>query len=153
MIFYRITKKQHASDAWTGNGAKLFGGRWNHKGYPAVYVSSAISLACLEILVHAQRENLLDQYRVFSIEIPDNLIEYLEEHHLPDNWRRDPAPISTMDIGTGWLNSQESLALIIPSTIIPAENNAILNPLHPRFSSCLKKVTEQEFVFDKRFIK
>ena len=150
MIFYRLVTRRYASEAWTGSGANQFGGRWNHKGHPAVYVSTSVSLASLEILVHARKETLLKQYQLFSIEIPDDEIERLDEAWLPDDWRDNPAPISTMDLGTGWLEATSTLALILPSCIIPQENNAILNPLHPAFNAALKTVETLPFAFDAR---
>ena len=59
MILYRLIKSEFAHDAWSGQGAHLYGGRWNHKGTPAVYASTQISLAALEILVHINQEQLL----------------------------------------------------------------------------------------------
>ena len=150
MIFYRLVTRRYASEAWTGSGANQFGGRWNHKGHPAVYVSTSVALASLEILVHARQETLLNQYQLFSIDIPDNAIERLDEQWLPDDWRDNPAPISTMDLGTNWLESSSGLALILPSCIIPQENNAILNPLHPAFSAALNTVEALPFAFDPR---
>ena len=152
MIFYRLTKSLYAADAWNGYGAKQYGGRWNHKGYPTVYVASSIALAALEILVHVAKESLLDNYSLFSIEIPDDEVTRLPDEYLPQNWRQDPAPIATMDLGSGWLESGEGAALILPSCIIPMENNAILNPQHPAFPSYLASVKELPFVFDSRLI-
>ncbi|CDL84997.1 RES family NAD+ phosphorylase [Xenorhabdus szentirmaii] len=152
MIFYRLTKSVHANEAWTGYGAKKFGGRWNHKGNAAVYVSGSIALAALEIYVHAPKETLLEEYRLFSIEIADEAIDYLQHRYLPDDWRRDPAPISTMDIGSGWLSATENLALIIPSCIIPHENNAIINPNHPDFPKFMGSIKELDFTFDQRLM-
>jgi len=123
----------YASEAWTGNGAKQYGGRWNHKGHATIYVATSVSLAALEVLVHVSNESILDDYTLFSIEIPDDEVSYIGEEFLPTDWRQDPAPVSTMDLGTGWLQSGEGAALIIPSSIIPMENNAILNPKHPDF--------------------
>ncbi|TCL05236.1 RES family NAD+ phosphorylase [Sodalis ligni] len=153
MIFYRLTQKIHAAEAWTGYGASIYGGRWNHKGSAAVYVSTTIALASLEILVHSIHDSLMNQYSLFSIELPDDQVEYLENAYLPDDWREDPAPFSTMDLGTGWLDSIEGIALIIPSCIIPQENNAILNPLHTDFRQALRSVKEIDFSFDGRLIK
>ncbi len=153
MIFYRLTKTQHAAEAWTGYGAKLYGGRWNHKGYPAIYVASSISLAALEVLVHISNEAILEEYTLFSIEIPDDQVAYVASEHLPTNWRSDPAPLSTMELGTGWLRSGEGAALILPSTIIPMENNAILNPSDVNFQHYLKSVMTLPFHFDRRLTK
>src|SRR5690606_31411543 len=68
MIFYRLVTGRFASEAWSGSGANQYGGRWNHKGHPAVYVSTSISLASLEILVHVRKDTVLNQYQLFSID-------------------------------------------------------------------------------------
>jgi len=153
MIFYRLIKVQYATEAWSGYGARLYGGRWNHKGHPAIYVASSVSLAALEVLVHMTSEAILEEYALFSIEITDNDIALLASEFLPDDWCQYPAPLSTMDLGTGWLQSMEGAALILPSSIIPMENNAILNPLHPAFGRALKSVKKLPFIFDQRLIK
>lgn len=77
-------------------------------------------------------------------------MEYLDKQWLPDNWQENPMPVSTMDLGTGWLQSGSGLALMLPSCIIPYENNAILNPLHPAFSEALASVRQYPFTFDPR---
>ena len=153
MIFFRLIKTQYASEAWTGNGAKQYGGRWNHKGHPTLYVATSVSLAALEVLVHVSNESILDEYTLFSIEIPDDEVSYITEDFLPADWRQDPAPVSTMDLGTGWLQSGEGAALIIPSSMIPMENNTVLNPQHPAFKGFLPSVQKLPFAFDHRLIK
>jgi RES domain-containing protein len=75
MIFYRLVTGRYASEAWTGSGANQYGGRWNHQGHPAVYVSTSIALASLEILVHVKNEAILNQYQLYSIEIPNSEVE------------------------------------------------------------------------------
>lgn len=150
MIFYRLVKAAFADEAWSGSGAKRFGGRWNHKGQAAVYVSSSIALAALEILVHAPRQSLLERYALFSIELPDSEVNYLESRYLPDDWTHDPAPLSTMDLGSGWLEANSGAALMVPSCVIPHENNALLNPHHPAFRAALESVVIYDFNFDRR---
>ncbi|HGN1705087.1 TPA: RES family NAD+ phosphorylase [Providencia rettgeri] len=151
MMLYRLIKADFAHDAWSGQGARLYGGRWNHKGTPAIYTSTSISLAALEILVHVNQDTLLNNFTLLSIDINDRYVMKLSVEHLPRDWQRDPAPTSTMDIGTAWLNNQDSLALIIPSCIIPYEYNAIINPLHPQFQKAANTVKPLDFHFDPRF--
>jgi RES domain-containing protein len=67
----------------------------------------------------------------------------------PEDWQENPAPVSTMDLGTGWLQANSALALILPSCIIPYENNAILNP-YIRRSTALNSVQQLPFIFDTR---
>lgn len=150
MILYRLIKSDFAHDAWSGQGARLYGGRWNHKGSPAIYTSSSIALAALEILVHINQETLLNKFSLFSIEVNDRYAMKLSLDHLPNDWQQDPAPTSTMDIGTTWLTNNDSLALLIPSCIIPYEYNAIINPLHPQFQKTLSTIKPLDFSFDPR---
>ncbi|MBC8653638.1 RES domain-containing protein [Providencia vermicola] len=151
MILYRLIKSDFAHDAWSGQGARLYGGRWNHKGTPAIYTSTSISLAALEILVHINQDTVLNHFTLLSIEINDRYVMRLSVEHLPDDWQRDPAPTSTMDIGTTWLTNQDSLALIVPSCIIPYEYNAIINPMHPQFQKVTQTIKPLDFAFDPRF--
>jgi hypothetical protein len=44
-------------------------------------------------------------------------------------------------------------ALMVPSSIIPMENNAILNPRHPTFVSYLRRVKKLPLAFDSRLVK
>lgn len=150
MIFYRLVTRRYASEAWSGSGANQYGGRWNHKGHPAVYVASSVSLAALEMLVHVPSESILNQYNLFSIDIPDNEIAFLDKQWLPSDWQENPAPLSTMDLGTAWLEADSGIALVLPSCVIPMENNAILNPQHAGFRKILASVTELPFSFDAR---
>lgn len=150
MILYRLVKSDFVQDAWSGQGARLYGGRWNHKGTPAVYTSTSISLATLEILVHVNQDTILNQFSLLSIDISDRYVMKLSLDHLPSDWQQDPAPTSTMDIGSTWLNNQDSLVLLIPSCIIPYEYNAIINPLHPQFQKVIHTVKALEFNVDPR---
>lgn len=103
--------------------------------------------------MHVSNEAILEEYTLFSIEIPDDQVSYVASEHLPTNWRHDPAPLSTMELGTGWLQSGEGAALVLPSTIIPMENNAILNPSDVNFQQYLQSVVALPFIFDSRLIK
>ena len=149
--FYRLTKSQYAAEAGPVMGQNSMVDAGIIKAIPPFMLPS-VSLAALEVLVHIGRESVLDEYTLFSIDIPDAEVAYLAEAFLPPDWRHDPAPLSTMDLGTGWLQSAEGAALMLPSTIIPMENNAILNPLHPAFSDYLPGVKALPFMFDRRLI-
>lgn len=147
---YRIVKRKWASSAFDGEGARRFGGRWNSKGVPCVYLSSSISLAALEMLVHLQSADLLQTYALFTLDIPHKHLRELDESELPANWRDDPAPGETAAIGDEWLRSGEGMALLVPSTVVPLEYNLILNPRHPAFADCIDAAREIAFNFDQR---
>ena len=145
-----MVKKKRAVNAFDGEGARLYGGRWNSKGKPCIYLASTPSLALLEIMVHLDDYSLLASYILFQITIPKILLLELDQGSLPNDWRADPAPLSTAHIGDDWLLEQSSLALSVPSTIMPIENNILLNTEHPEYSKVLKTIKEVDFSPDLR---
>lgn len=134
MKAWRIEKQKRAGSAKSGEGARIAGGRWNSPGLPIVYASEHLSLAVLEILVHAPDITQRQVARaVASITIPDDLTEVVLLKLLPQGF--GPAtPLSvTQAIGDEWLKSNRSLMLLVPSAIVTTEHNVLLNPLHPDF--------------------
>ena len=49
---WRIVQMRFTDRAFEGEGARLFGGRWNRRGTPIIYTAESLSLAMLEILVN-----------------------------------------------------------------------------------------------------
>jgi RES domain-containing protein len=96
-----------------------------------VYAASSRPLAVLEMLVHLSRERLPSKTVLIPIEIPDQLIGDIPE--LPDGWNDYPHRQETQWIGDRWVAEGRSLAMFVPSTIIPAERNILINPHHAQF--------------------
>jgi RES domain-containing protein len=132
---YRIVRAQYAADAFNGEGARLYGGRWNEVGTPVVYTSASISLCTLEMLVHLRETRILAGYVLFQVHIDDPLVTSIERSKLPSNWREYPAPHSLATLGREWILSGESVALEVPSAVVESESNFLLNPAHPDFPS------------------
>jgi RES domain-containing protein len=114
-----------------------------------VYTAGAQSLAALEMLVHtADPNDLVDlDYIMIPVEIDGGMI--LDPPKLPANWRTYPAPPSTMKLGDLWAQGKASVALRVPSVIIPAESNYLLNPAHSLFKG-LAFGKPRAFAFDNR---
>ncbi len=146
---WRIVKRKYAKTAFLGEGARIFGGRWNSPGFPVVYTAESQSLATLEILVHLESFDLLRRYVVAKVEIDESLISELDSSRLPRGWRADPSPAKNRAIGDNWLKSGASAVLQAPSAIIPAERTFLLNPRHRDFSR-LRFGTFSAFRFDSR---
>ena len=146
---WRICTKKHVRNAFSGEGAATFGGRWNSPGTPMVYTAESKSLAALEILVHTSGPN--DLVDLEFVVIPVDLEEFMvmDILKLPRNWNTYPAPLSTMKLGDSWIRVKESLVLKVPSVVIPSEWNYLFNPIHPDFSK-LRIGKPQLFTFDKR---
>jgi RES domain-containing protein len=130
---WRLSKEKYASDAFSGEGAKLNGGRWNSKGTPMVYTSEHISLAVLEILVGLEDPIILPRYVLFRVEFEEGLVEVLEDDALPGDWRLNPPPRSTQEIGDRWVSEARSAVLCVSGVVIPSERNYLLNPRHSDF--------------------
>lgn len=150
---FRLVKEKHASNAFTGEGSRRFGGRWNHKGVAVAYLSDTLSLAALEQFIHLGREGLHIPFVYFTIEIPDHVsVSVIERDSLPKDWRKEPPPNSTKDIGTQWAKSKTSALLGVPAVIVPIGFNYIANITHPEFSD-LKISDPEPFTFDPRMWK
>ncbi len=128
---WRLVKAKHAETAFSGEGARLAGGRWGSVGTALVYMSASLSLAELEVLVNLPTDRLLASYAAFRVRFGSGFVEVLSAASLPANWRHDPAPQSTKAIGDTWVREGRSLVLRVPSAVVPSEWNYLLNPAHP----------------------
>lgn len=131
MICYRIAKTKYSAsvkEMMNGEGAREFGGRWNPPGLPAVYASENLSLATLEVLVHAQLVNALPKYSYVQIEVDENALAIVDVESIGDD--------SEDVVGAAYLN--EYLGFVVPSAVMPIENNIVLNPMHPDWDSLVQ---------------
>ena len=131
---WRVVKRKYARDALSGEGAKLFGGRWSSPGVPLVYTAESQSLAALEMLVHLESADLLFYYVIFEVTFDRSLMQD-PDHALPKGWDAEPVPNKIRAIGDRWATEKTSPVLRVPSAIVPAEHNFLLNPRHPKFAS------------------
>jgi len=130
--------------ALDGEGARLWGGRWNSPGWPVIYTAASPSLAVLEVLVHLDLppELIPDDYRLLSIGIPDEApLERLEA-----------APVeqaACVAAGDAFLTRGAAFALLVPSVIVPQERNALINVRHPAIAS-MRLIDDAPFRLDSR---
>lgn len=151
MQAWRVTPAKHAATAFSGEGARQYGGRWNSVGTPVVYCSAHLSLAVLETLVHIDQSKLGNRYVYFWVDIPDNLpTQSVAPEQLPLDWQNEPAPFSLADIGDNWVMQGKTVILVVPSAILPQENNIILNPNHQDFVN-IQISLPKPLILDPRF--
>ena len=151
MIVWRLLTARFADTAFSGEGARLYGGRWNRKGVPMVYTAGSQSLAMLEMLV--QDEPLRARYVMIPATLPRNLkVERIGPDRLPADWRELAAREQLQAIGGDWVRSRSSAVLGVPSTVIPAETSYLLNPLHAAFVT-IEIGQPQEFITDLRLMR
>ncbi len=151
LLAWRLVRPAFGSvqDAFSGEGARRYGGRWNSPGGSLVYASSHLSLAALETLAHADRRRFERDYVAFSVCVPHELVLELLAEDLPADWRARPSSAGARAIGDAWLAQGASVALSVPSVLIPQERNVLLASAHPRFSE-IAIAAPQPFRFDER---
>jgi len=135
---FRLCKTRHLASAFSGEGARLNGGRWNSPGLAMVYTSSSLSLATLEVLVHLEDPEVFA--RLFSwipLEIPEDLIERTDVSKLAQGWGGLETNHTSRSHGDAWIRSMRSAVLAVPSAVTPGELNYLLNPAHPQIGNII----------------
>ena len=147
---WRIVRASHAEGAFSGEGARLTGGRWNSPGVAMVYASAHKSLAILEMLVHFD-PRYAGKYVTFGIQFDDALVERMTVERLPSGWREQMPSRAARQFGDAWVREARSAILAVPSAIVPEETNFLFNPAHPAFKKAeVGKATA--FALDRRLL-
>jgi RES domain-containing protein len=133
VVGWRLVRQRHAATAFSGEGARIFEGRWNSAGVPVVYCSENLALAALEILVHVQPVAIAAPFRAFRVTLDDSLITRIELKELPKGWNLQPPTAISKKIGDEWIKSGRSVALALPSVLVLLERTYLINPKHPDF--------------------
>ena len=131
---WRIVKTRFAADAFSGEGARIYGGRWNSLGVAMVYTAGSVSLATLELLVHLDSTSVFPSFSICPVDFDDSLVELLNPATLPPDWHQSPPPSSLQTIGDDWISRDSSVLLRVPSAVIENENNYLINPSHTDFN-------------------
>jgi RES domain-containing protein len=97
-----------------------------------VYTSEHVSLALLEMIVHAD-SSLMANYVVIPVSFEESLVTSIDPSTLPNDWRQYPSPFALKKIGDDWLEARSSPVLRVPSAIVPGEWNYLINPEHEKF--------------------
>jgi RES domain-containing protein len=148
---WRIVRAARANSAFSGEGARVYGGRWNSRGTAVVYVSEHESLAALELLVHLTPLSPNARYLSSRLEWEDKLTEHFPIKNLPPHWNAEPPTFRTMQIGDEWVRAGKSVALAVPSMLSTSEMNFLLNPMHADFKR-IKISQPLEYRFDSRLL-
>ncbi len=146
---WRIVKSKHAGSALDGEGARLYGGRWNSRGVRVVYASGSKSLAALETLVHLQSP-VTTAYVAIPLEFDEALVEIFPPRKLPGGWNAEPPSPVSQEIGDAWVGQGRSAMLALPS-VLTGETNFLLNPAHHDFAK-IRIGSPEPFSFDPRLL-
>jgi RES domain-containing protein len=141
---YRLVRRERERDALSGEGARRYGGRWNPPGAAVVYAAESRALAVLETFVHLTLEARAMRFVLVTIELPGR--PKLDQHAAA----RPPRAIgASQEAGRTWLDGGASLALVVPSAIVPQEKNYVLNVAHAQFAQ-VRVANVEQFSFDER---
>ena len=144
---WRIDKPRR--NAFSGEGARRFGGRWNSPGVAVVYLSEHQSLAALEIFVHLQPLVPHDKYLAYFVEWDEAQMEHVVGEKITARLAHLAARPGHDATGDQWVAEARSAVLAVPSAIVPAERNFLLNPAHPKFGQ-VRLHKPVAFTFDHR---
>lgn len=148
---WRIVKTRFVQRPFDGEGARLYGGRWNSVGVRMVYTAGSVSLAVLEMLVHLESSDVLPSYSLCAVHFDERVLTRLDRSRLSDNWRDSPAPPELLLIGDAWIAARSSAVLEVPSAVVESESNYLMNPEHPDFASLVID-PPRPFTFDPRLL-
>jgi len=152
VIVYRLCKAGHA--ALDGEGARLWGGRWNSPGQPIVYTAASPSLAVLEVLVHLDlpAELIPDDMVLLTIKVPDDVaLEPIADIHqgADSQTDTDTDTDTCRQAGDAFLEAGTALVLKVRSIVVPQETNLLLNVRHADMAR-VTVVASDPFAFDPR---
>lgn len=149
---YRIGNPLFIEDL-SGEGGRLYAGRWNHRGIPLLYMAQTASLAILEYLAHLIKTTVNVPYTLLELEIDADQMLPMESitARLPDNWYDARGIALTRNIGTDWIKSKQSAILQVPSIHSPFEHNYLVNPTHPDLY--IKISQKRWYLYDHRFLR
>ena len=150
MRAWRITREIYRPHALSGEGAARVGNRWNSPGVPIAYTSTSRPLAVLEMLVHVTRDTIPENLLILPINVPDDLVQ--EAEGFPRDWNALPYSASARRFGDRWAAERRSAALLVPSVVLPAERNLLINPMHPDYPK-IAALRPERFQFDRRLLR
>ncbi|MCU7919050.1 MAG: RES family NAD+ phosphorylase [Candidatus Thiodiazotropha sp. (ex Epidulcina cf. delphinae)] len=152
---WRIAQPEFAStpdEMMSGEGAFLYGGRWNSQGVRVVYLGSSLAQAAMELLIHLGRADILKSFRIMEVSFAEALVQHIALADLPDDWREPSMAPAVQAVGDLWATEKSSLILQVPSAALPGEYNYLFNPLHPDAAKATFS-TITSFSYDPRLVK
>ena len=150
MEAFRISRERYANQLNSSGIAN----RWNFDQEWVIYTSSSRSLATLELVVHSAHIQPGLVYKTMIIHFPDDkkLITEINPGDLPKNWRELDAYPKLQRMGSEWYHKQQSLILKVPSAVILAESNYVINTKHPDFTKKVQLKKVENYFWDERLL-
>ena len=120
-------------------GSFAYGGRWNPRGVPVLYLSLTFAGGMLELLAHSSVPRRPPRDHVAClIEIPDGAGVTVLEPPYPAGWDHPDDYQVSLKLAQRWLTASKDLCLDVPSVPgSPIERNLVINARHPRFGEVI----------------
>jgi RES domain-containing protein len=149
---WRLVSERWLGTAFTGEGARLSGGRWNSKGVPVVYLGGSLALAALELLAHLDHKQALEGHYAVPVTFDRQLTMAVDKNDLPPEFPQAGTILATQRLGDTWVERGESPLLRVPSAVIPQEHNYLFNPAQEE-AGRVEIGQARPFTYDRRLVR
>jgi RES domain-containing protein len=150
LVIWRLDPAQYRGSWDSGEGAYIFGGRWNTLGVRAVYCSLDPATAILEVAAHKGFEALDTVPHVLTAATITDLsnIQIVEPAHVPNpNWLRSGTPSAGQQAFGDALLARHAF-VVIPSAVSTHSWNAIF--VAATTASAYAVRLQEDFALDTR---
>lgn len=146
---YRLVHREALAESADPFRPRPHANRWNSADVQVAYTAESVALAAMEIMAHlAPIGRSMRGYQLFGISFEDDVEDATTQ--APDLNPRDVD--ATTAYGDAWAQARRSLALRVPSVVVPLSSNYIINPAHSRMSDTIVEA-HGEFQFDERIVR
>lgn len=124
---WRMIDPRRHRHPFSGEGARLYGGRWNMKGWPALYLATDHVTAVAEYYRGSARPGTLMPYRMIASAIADltNREGGAADDHVAEALVADWKTIAGIEgeVPPSWVLAQELIASGAEGAIVPSVQN------------------------------
>lgn len=149
---YRVVHRKHVDNIFSGEGGLHAAGRWSSSGRLVCYAADSLALATLELVVQSGHLKRLRELVYAIAQVDESAILNASLEELPNEWNRHPPRRPSRDYGDTWLESRTTIALRLPSVLMPESYTYVLNPTHPDYQEELDVIGVHPLKLDKRIL-
>ena len=124
---YRMGDPAGAHPVYSGDGSRVYPGRWNERGQAVIYASEHYSTALLETLARTGEVPRNQHY--VEIEIPAGVTYEVVTKDSLHGWCDIDGAVARA-FGAAWYADRRSAILIVPSVVARVERNVLIHPHH-----------------------